>query len=332
MKNQKTILVTGGAGYIGSHTVKALAQQGYDVVVLDNLENGYRKAVAYGTLCQADLRDKDQIREVFKKYPIDGVVHFAAYASVPDSVVDPAKYFENNVAGGLNLLACMREAGVDKIIFSSTAAVYGEPEKVPIVEDARKSPTNPYGWSKLQFEQVLDTYDKAYGIRSVRLRYFCAAGADPDGELGEDHKPETHVIPMAILTALGRKEHFKIFGEDYPTPDGTGVRDFIHVSDLAAIHVLALSYLFKGGETAAFNCGNEVGYSVREIVNMVEKVTGLSIPVVVEGRRPGDPAILVADPHRVQNVLGFKAKYSDLETIVTTSWKWYKQNPNGYEQ
>jgi UDP-glucose 4-epimerase len=318
----KRILVTGGAGYIGSHTCKELARQGYEVVVFDNLELGHKENLRFGDFFQGDLRSPADIAAVFAKYAFDGVIHFAAYASVPDSVANPAKYFQNNIVGGLNLLEGMRAAGVSKIVFSSSAAVYGEPEESPITEGSRKQPTNPYGWTKLQFEQILHAYDVAYGFKSVCLRYFCAAGADPEGELGENHEPETHVIPLAILTALGKRESFKIFGTDYPTPDGTGVRDFIHVTDLADFHVASLDYLWKGGESDAFNCGTKTGFSVREIADTVKKVTGNEFSVIEEKRRPGDPAILVADPSRLEQVLGCKARHSDLETIVRTGHAW----------
>ena len=324
------ILVTGGAGYIGSHTTKELLQCNHDVMALDNLENGYKKALVGGKFIKCDLRNKQRLSKLFNQTTFDAVVHFAAYASVPDSVVNPAKYFENNIIGGLNLLECMRESSVKEIVFSSSAAVYGEPKKNPIKEDSEKTPTNPYGLTKLQFEEYLKAYDAAYGIKSVSLRYFCAAGADPDGQIGENHNPETHVIPMAILTALKRRSEFKIFGNDYPTPDGTGVRDFIHVSDLATIHSLALDYLSSGGKTTAYNCGNEKGYSVKEVVDMVRKVSGKEFPVKVEARRPGDPAVLIADSSKLKNELDFSHKYSDLETIITTAWNWFKKHPEGY--
>lgn len=324
------ILITGGAGYIGSHTVKTLLKTEHKVTVLDNLENGYRPAVLGGNFVQCDLRSKEDLSKVFKENDINAVIHFAAYASVPDSVADPAKYYLNNLIGGLYLLECMRENKVNIIVFSSSAAVYGEPTKIPIEEDDPKSPTNPYGATKLYFEQILQSYERAYGIKSVSLRYFCAAGADPDGKIGEAHNPETHVIPMAILTALGHRDLFKIFGDDYNTPNGTGVRDFIHVSDLADIHVLALTHLIKGGETKVYNCGINKGYSVKEIVNMVEKVSGKKVNAEIVGRRAGDPSVLIANSDRIQKELGFTQHYSDLENIVTTSYNWLKEHPNGY--
>ncbi|MDO8513849.1 MAG: UDP-glucose 4-epimerase GalE [bacterium] len=326
------ILVTGGAGYIGSHTVKELLKQGYELVVVDSLENGFENAVVGGKLVKCDLRDKEQLNQIFAENKIDGVVHFAAYASVPDSVENPAKYFDNNITGGMNLLEAMRGNGVRRIVFSSSASVYGEPQSEVTNEDHPKSPTNPYGLTKWQFEQILGAYDRAYGIKSVSLRYFCASGADPDGKIGENHDPETHVIPLAILTALGKREAFKIFGDDYPTPDGTGIRDFIHVSDLAGIHVAALKYLDNGCGTDYFNCGNKKGYSVKEIIEWVKKISGKEFKVIVEGRRPGDPARLIADSSKMSDVLGYKNQYSDLKTIIETAWEWYKKHPNGYKE
>lgn len=328
-KNKSKILVTGGAGYIGSHIVKDLLENGYQVLVLDNLENGFRKAVLGGDFIKADLRQKEKLEKIFREHSISAVIHFAAYASVPDSVINPGKYFENNLIGGLNLLEAMRKNKVKKIVFSSSAAVYGEPKRVPIKEDDEKIPTSPYGLSKLQFEQILNAYDLAYGIKSVSLRYFCAAGADPDGEIGENHDPETHIIPLAILTALGKRKKFKIFGNDYKSPDGTGVRDFIHVADLANAHLLSLRYLQKGSESKVFNCGNEKGYSVKEVVDKVKKISGQNFKVEVAPRRAGDPAKLIADSTRLKKELGFKTQYSDLETIVKTAYEWYKSHPKG---
>jgi len=324
------ILVTGGAGYIGSHTVKELLKQKYQVVTLDNLENGYRKAVVGGEFIKCDLRDKEQLDKVFRKYPIDSVMHFAAYASVPDSVLNPAKYFDNNLTAGLNLLNAMLAAGVSEIVFSSSAAVYGESKKIPIKEDNVKCPTSSYGLSKLQFEQILYFYDKAYRIKSVSLRYFCAAGADPKQEIGESHRIETHIIPLAILTALGRRKSFQIFGTDYPTPDGTGIRDFIHVTDLANIHILALKYLDHGGETKIYNCGNKKGYSARQVLKQTKRITGTDFKIEEKSRRPGDPAILIADSSKIEKELGWKPKYSDLKTIIETAYNWHKNNPEGF--
>ncbi len=321
------ILVTGGAGYIGSHTVKELLKQKHEVIIIDNLENGTKRAVIGGKFYQADLRDLNQLEKIFNNNKIEAVVHFAAYASVPDSVSDPAKYFENNVSGGLNLLSVMRKFNVDKIVFSSSAAVYGQPKKSPVDEDEEKKPTNPYGLTKWQFEEILRTYNKAYGLKSVSLRYFCAAGADPDGQIGENHRPETHVIPMAILSALGKREQFKIFGDNYQTPDDTGVRDFIHVSDLARIHVLALDYLAKGGKTDYFNCGINKGYSVKEIASKVKEISGRDFKVNIEVRRPGDPAELIANADKIKKFLGFEAQHSDLDTIIKTAWNWLEKHP-----
>jgi UDP-glucose 4-epimerase len=324
------ILITGAAGYIGSHTLKKLLETDHEVTTIDNLENGYRPAILGGNFIQCDLRNKDDLSKAFKENHFDAVIHFAAYASVPDSVSDPAKYYLNNLIGGLNLLECMRENRVDKIVFSSSAAVYGEPTQALIAEDDPKFPTNPYGATKLYFEQILQSYDRAYGIKSVSLRYFCAAGADPEGKIGEAHNPETHVIPVAILTALGHREQFKIFGDDYNTEDGTGVRDFIHVSDLAEIHSLGLKHLIGGGETKAYNCGISKGYSVKEIVSAVEKISGKKINVKIVDRRPGDPSSLIANAEKVKKELGFVSRFSDLDNIVSTSYNWFKDHPNGY--
>ncbi|MEI8143301.1 MAG: UDP-glucose 4-epimerase GalE [Candidatus Berkelbacteria bacterium] len=326
------ILVTGGAGYIGSHTVKELLKKGHEVIIFDSLENGFRDAVVGGKLIEGDLRNKKDIEDVFDKHKIEAVIHFAAYASVPDSVADPAKYFENNLCGGLNLLNAMLKANVKKLVFSSTAAVYGEPKAIPIKEDDPKDPTSPYGLSKLQFEQILEWYDRAYDFRYVAVRYFCAAGADPEGQIGENHMPETHVIPMAIYTALGKREVFKIYGDDYNTPDGSGVRDFIHVVDLANIHIRALQYLREDGKSDAFNCGIKKGYSVRQIVNKVEEISGKKVNTTIEPRRAGDPATLVADPSKIIAKFDFEQKFSDLDTIIKTSWNWFAKNPDGYKE
>jgi len=324
------ILVTGGAGYIGSHTTKTLISKNYQVLVADSLENGFKEALLGAEFVKCDLRNKDELKKIFKENEIEAVVHFAAYASVPDSVVNPSKYFENNLIGGLNLLETMKENNVKKIVFSSSASVYGEPQNESISEDHPKNPTNPYGLTKWQFEQILGAYDQAYGIKSVSLRYFCAAGADIDNKIGENHDPETHVIPMAILTALGERDCFKIFGNDYPTPDGTGVRDFIHVSDLAGIHVAALEYLNDGGKSEQFNCGNEKGFSVKEIIEKVKQVSGKDFPIKIEERRAGDPSKLIANTEKMQKILNYKNQYSDLDTIIRTSWNWFKNHPKGY--
>jgi len=324
------ILVTGGAGYIGSHTVKALLLEGRDVVVFDSLELGHRDAVLGGELVEGNLLDKDAVDAVFNKYPIDAVVHFAAYASVGDSMVSPDKYFTNNIEGGLNLVNAMREHGVGRIIFSSSAATYGEPMGVPIDESHPQNPTNPYGETKLMFEKILKWYDVAYGIKSVSLRYFNAAGADPEGKIGEDHTPEGHLIPIILQTLLGQRENVKVFGCDWDTPDGTCVRDYIHVTDLADAHLRALAALERGAETGAYNLGNGDGQSVKQMIDAAEEVTGKKVPWVAAPRRPGDPAKLVASSKKLKNELGWQPKYPDVRTIIEHAWRWHSTHPQGY--
>lgn len=316
------ILVTGGAGFIGSITVKALQKAGYDVVVFDSLENGYRESVTV-PLVVGNLLDKESLRQL-DNYTFDAVIHFAAYLQVAESMTNPAKYFENNLQGGLNLLEYMKEKKIPSIVFSSTAAIFGTPKHTPISEDAPKNPTSVYGESKLLFEKILSWYDSLFSIKSVALRYFNAAGAAIDGTLGENHIPETHIIPAAMQRAL-RGESFSLFGSDYDTPDGTCVRDYIHVEDLAQAHILALQYLEKERKSNAFNLGVGKGYSNKEVVEMVKKITEIDFPVSIEPRRPGDPAILLADNKKSQEVLGFYPRYSDLETIVKTAWEWQKR-------
>lgn len=323
------ILVVGGAGFIGSHMAKLLAAEGREFVVFDNLERGHRAALRGAPLHVGDLRNREQVQAVFLQNRIDLVIHFAAYIEVGESVSDPAKFYENNVVGTLNLLRAMREAGVGKIVFSSTAAIYGEPESTPIGEDHPKRPTSPYGDTKWAVERMLQAYDQAYGMRSVALRYFNAAGADPDGEIGEDHRPETHLIPRVLLNALGRAE-FKIFGDDYETADGTCVRDYVHVTDLASAHLRAVDYLEAGGQTDAFNLGNGRGFSVREIVDVASRVTDVALDPKIEARRPGDPAVLVASNERARDVLGWRPMYDDTEEIVTHAYRWFRENPEGY--
>ncbi|MDI6703418.1 MAG: UDP-glucose 4-epimerase GalE [bacterium] len=326
----KKILVTGGAGYIGSHTVKELTKRGFETVVYDNLEKGHREAVVDGEFVLGDLADLDTLRETFTKHRIDSVIHFAADSEVGESVKNPAKYFQNNVANGLNLLRVMLENGVKKIVFSSTAAVYGEPERIPILESDKTLPTNPYGESKLIFENILKYYELAYGLRYISLRYFNAAGADPDGLIGEDHNPETHLIPLVLQTALGLKDEVEIFGTDYDTPDGTCIRDYIHVTDLAEAHILALEALAKGGESKIYNLGNGNGYSVKEVIEVAKKVVRREIKTVLSERRQGDPSILVASSEKIMRELGWKPKYEKLETIIETAWNWYKSNRAGW--
>lgn len=324
------ILVTGGAGYIGSHTVKALLLEGRDVVVFDSLELGHRDAVLGGELVEGNLLDRDAVDAVFNKYPIDAVVHFAAYASVGDSMVSPDKYFTNNIEGGLNLVNAMREHGVGRIIFSSSAATYGEPMGVPIDESHPQNPTNPYGETKLMFEKILKWYDVAYGIKSVSLRYFNAAGADPEGKIGEDHTPEGHLIPIILQTLLGQRENVKVFGCDWDTPDGTCVRDYIHVTDLADAHLRALAALERGAETGAYNLGNGDGQSVKQMIDAAEEVTGKKVPWMAAPRRPGDPAKLVASSKKLKNELGWQPKYPDVRTIIEHAWRWHSTHPQGY--
>lgn len=317
------ILVTGGAGYIGSITVKALIKEGHDVVVFDNLINGHKESVST-KLITGDLLDKDSLKPLLDE-KFDGVIHFAAYALAGESMKEPQKYFENNIQGGVNLLEFMKDAGIRNIIFSSTCAIFGTPESLPVTEDFKKSPESVYGQSKLMFEEVLSWYDKIYGIKYINLRYFNAAGASLDGELGEDHQPETHIIPIAIKAALSGSP-FYLFGNDYDTPDGTCIRDYIHVEDLATAHVLALKKLEETGRSDSFNLGTGNGYSNLQILDMVKKVSGAQISVVAKPRREGDPPAIFADNTKVKNELGFVTKNSDLETIVRTAWEWHNKN------
>ncbi len=326
------IMVTGGAGYIGSHTVKELLKQGNEVIIFDSLENGYREAIVGGKFIKGDLADRNRLDALFKKEKIDSVVHFAAYADVPESVSNPEKYFMNNISNGLNLLEAMRKYNVKKIVFSSSAAVYGIPKRVPIQEEDLKKPSNPYGYTKLVFERILGYYDHAYGIKSVSLRYFCAAGADPEGQLGEFHKPEHHLIPRVLLAALGKIDHLDIFGTDYKTRDGTGVRDYIHVTDLAKAHILALRYLDSGGKTERYNLGSEKGFSVKEIIDTARKVTGMKITAIEKARRPGDPDVLIASSKKIKKELGWNPEYSSIDTIIRTAFNWLKNHPDGYKK
>lgn len=319
------ILVCGGAGYIGSHVNKMLNRMGYDTVVFDNLVYGHREAVKWGKFVRGDLKNPEEIEAVFDACPIEAVMHFAAYAYVGESVTDPEKYYFNNVACTLNLLRAMRGHGCNKIIFSSTCATYGEPERVPITEDMPQNPINPYGASKLMVERILSDYGTAYGLRSVALRYFNAAGADPEGEIGEDHDPETHLIPLVLDAASGKRPDIKVFGTDYPTRDGSCIRDYIHVEDLAKAHILALQYLQNGGASERFNLGNERGTSVLEVIEAVKKVTGKDFKVTLSDRRPGDPATLVGSSGKVKAVLGWEPQYAEIETIVEHAWKWQER-------
>ena len=327
----KTILVAGGAGYIGSHMVAMLVKRGYEVVVADNLRTGHWQAVKGARkLYVGDLRDAAFLDRLFTENKIDGVINFAAFSLVGESVTDPLKYYGNNVEGAVSLLNAMKAHGVDKIVFSSTAATYGEPEKQPIEECDRTEPTNPYGATKLAIENMLKWCDRAYGIRYAALRYFNAAGSDTEAGIGEDHEPESHLIPLVMKTALGQRDHIGIFGEDYPTPDGTCVRDYIHVKDLAEAHLLALEYLDRGGKSDVFNLGSGNGYSVREIIDTARRVTGREIPAKVEPRRAGDPSVLIASHKKAVEVLGWQP-VRGLEEIISDAWAWHSGHPNGYE-
>jgi UDP-glucose-4-epimerase GalE len=319
----ESVLIAGGAGYIGSHAAKLLHQRGYHPVVLDNLVYGHRWAARWGTFVEADLNDRETVREVLLAHRIRAVMHFAAYTYVGESVRDPAKYYRNNVANTLTLLETMAEVESEHFIFSSTCATYGEPLEIPITEDHPQSPINPYGRTKLVVEGMLRDFETAYGIRHTNLRYFNAAGADPDGEIGEDHDPETHLIPLVLEVALGQRPHIAVFGTDYPTPDGTCIRDYIHVTDLANAHVLALEHLLSGGESRSYNLGNGAGHSVRQVIDEARRITGSPIPVVEARRRWGDPAQLVGSAEKLRRDLGWKPEYADLDQILETAWRWH---------
>ena len=326
------ILVLGGAGYIGSHTVYELIDAGREVVVADNLQTGFRAAVhPKAKFYRLDIRDKAALDTLFQAEHIDGVIHFAASSQVGESMSNPLKYYDNNLGGTMVLLRSMVEHGVDKIVFSSTAATYGEPERVPILESDKTVPTNCYGETKLSMEQMMGWVSLAHGLKYVALRYFNAAGAHPSGAIGEAHSPETHLIPIILQVPNGRREAISIFGDDYPTPDGTCIRDYIHVTDLAQAHILALDYLLAGGENNVFNLGAGVGFSGEGAVAVARKVTGHPIPQTVSPRRPGDPAQLVASSEKARTVLGWRPQYADLETIVASAWAWHKSHPNGFE-
>lgn len=325
------ILVCGGAGYIGSHAVRTLLAKNKEVVVVDNMQTGHVEAVPENVKLElGDLRDKEFIDRVFKNNKIDGVIQFAADSLVGESMIVPDKYFENNVMGTMNLLNAMKKYGVKNIVFSSTAATYGEPKRVPIVETDETNPTNPYGESKLMVEKMLKWYDSAYGIKYTALRYFNVAGAYETGEIGEDHSPETHLIPIILQVALGKREKIGIYGDDYPTEDGTCIRDYVHVMDLVDAHILALDRLAKGNDSAIYNLGNGEGFSVKEVIEAARRVTKHPIPAEVSPRRAGDPARLVASSEKAIKELGWKPKYSSLEDMIATAWKWHKNNPEGY--
>jgi len=319
----RAVLVTGGGGYIGSHTCKALAAAGHLPVALDNLIQGHKTAARWGPLIEGDIRDRGHVERIIREHRIAAVVHFAGYAYVGESMRDPCRYFDNNVTGSLSLLAAMRACEVNQIVFSSTCATYGAPRALPITEDNPQRPINPYGESKLFVERALHWCGVAYGLRSVALRYFNAAGADADGEIGEDHDPETHLIPLAIAAAQRKRPALEIYGGDYPTADGSPVRDYVHVTDLAEAHVRALDYLDRGGGSIALNLGTGCGHSVREVIAMVEKVGGRPVPHRVAHRRPGDPPTLIAAPEHSYQLLGWMPQRSDLQTIVATAWRWH---------
>ena len=328
-----SVLVLGGAGYIGSHTVDRLVDQGQDVVVVDSLVTGHRAAVNdKAKFYQGDLADQDFMRKVFTENPeIDAVIHFAAYSLVAESMKKPLKYFDNNTAGMIKLLEVMNEFDIKNIVFSSTAATYGIPEKMPIMESDPQDPINPYGESKLIMEKIMRWADEAYGTKFVALRYFNVAGAKPDGSIGEDHGPETHLIPIVLQVAQGKRDKLQIYGDDYNTPDGTNVRDYVHPFDLADAHILAVDHLRKGNESNAFNLGSSTGFSNLEIVEAARKVTGKEIPAEIAPRRGGDPDSLIASSDKAREILGWKPQFDNIERIIETAWAWHSSHPNGYD-
>ncbi len=319
------ILIVGGAGYIGSHVNKLLSQRGLKTIVFDNLSRGHREFVRWGKFYEGDLLDIDRLRSCFETYRIESVMHFSALALVEESIIYPEKYYRNNVVGTLNLLEVMRQFGVKYFIFSSSCAIYGIPEEIPISEEHPRRPINPYGRTKLIIEDLLKDFDKAYGLKYINLRYFNAAGADPEGEIGELHNPETHLIPLVIYGAKGINKEVKIFGTDYPTRDGTCIRDYIHVMDLADAHIRALQYLMDENRSESFNLGNGNGYSVREVIETVRRVTGMDFRVVEAQRREGDPPVLISNSQRAKEILGWRPQYENLERIVETAWRWYQR-------
>lgn len=324
------ILVTGGAGYIGSHTVAELLERGEEVVIIDNFLTGHREALLGGKLYEGDLRDKELLATIFSENNITAVIHFAASSLVGESMQNPSKYYDNNVYGAMCLLEEMQKAGVSNIVFSSTAATYGEPDKVPIEESDRTEPANVYGETKLVMERMMSWFDKVHSIRYVALRYFNAAGAHASGKIGEDHRPESHLVPLVLQAALGQRPHISVFGDDYPTEDGSCVRDYVHVSDLADAHVKAVEYLAGGGESNVFNLGSGNGFSVKQVIETAKQVTGRDIPVVIELRRSGDPAVLVASSDKARSVLGWTPTRDRLEDIIASAWQWHESKPQGY--
>ena len=327
-----SILVCGGAGYIGSHMVAELLEKGEDVVIIDNFQKGHRDAILGGKVYEGDLRNKKILDKVFSENSIEAVIDFAADSLVGESVIEPLKYFNNNVGGTINLLEAMRDYNVKNIVFSSTAATYGEPDRVPIEEEDKTFPTNPYGESKLTIEKILKWCDKAYGIKYTALRYFNAAGAHVSGKIGEDHKPESHLIPIILQVALGQRDKIMIYGDDYSTEDGTCIRDYIHVTDLANAHLFAVNRLKNGGQSIICNLGNGTGFSVKQVIEVCRKVTGCNIEAEVAPRREGDPAILIASSDKAKKQLGWNPKYNSIETIIETAWNWHKNHPYGYEK
>lgn len=326
------ILVAGGAGYIGSHMVKDLVEHGQEVVVADNLSTGHRDAInPKAKFYEGDIRDRKFLDKIFDNEDIEAVVHFAAFSIVPESMSKPLKYFDNNTGGMITLLEAMRDHNIKYIVFSSTAATYGVPEHMPIKETDPQNPINPYGLSKLMMEKMMHWADKAYGIKFVALRYFNVAGAAPDGTIGEDHGPETHLVPIILQVAQGKRKELSIFGDDYNTPDGTNVRDYVHVMDLADAHILAIKYLEAGNESNAFNLGSSTGFSNKQMLEAAREVTGEPIPAKIAPRRPGDPDSLVAASDKARNVLGWVPKYDDVHDIIATAWKWHSTHPKGYD-
>ena len=325
------ILVTGGAGYIGSHTVRALLSAGFTPIIVDNFSRGHRGSIPEGvTTIEMDIADPKMVN-ILKEYNIKGIMHFAAHSQVGESMQNPSIYYENNVVGSYKLIESARSAGVQHFVFSSTAAVYGEPELIPIKEDAPLHPTNVYGRTKLMIEDMLSDYSSIYGSTYVALRYFNAAGADASGQIGEDHSPETHLIPLVLDAALGKRPHITVFGTDYNTPDGTCIRDYIHVTDLASAHVLAMNYLIDGGASRAFNLGSGNGFSVKDIIDTAKQVTNIDIPVVYGERRVGDPSTLIASSEAIREVLGWNPTHSELSQIINSAWQWHQAHPNGFD-
>ncbi|WP_166242422.1 UDP-glucose 4-epimerase GalE [Paenibacillus turpanensis] len=325
------VLVTGGAGYIGSHTVAELLAAGEEVVVVDSMVTGHRSAVLGGKLYEGDLRDAEWLEKVFSENDIESVIHFAASSLVGESMKDPGKYYHNNVYGTLCLLEKMVQHNVKRIVFSSTAATYGEPEQVPIEETSRTLPTNTYGETKLSMEKMIAWFEAAHGIKYVSLRYFNAAGAHESGRIGEDHRPETHLIPLILQVPLGQREHISVFGDDYPTEDGTCIRDYLHVSDLADAHLLSVKRLREGKDSAIYNLGSGNGFSVKQMIESARRITGHPIPAAVVPRREGDPAVLIASSEKAKRELGWTPKREQLETIIGSAWKWHQAHPNGYD-